>query len=86
LITEFGGVAFSGDLEGVNWGYSESVGSQEEFLARLKDLVTALREEPRIQGYCYTQFSDVMQEVNGLVTIDRKPKCAIEDLKRIFSS
>ena len=26
------------------------------------------------QGYCYTQLTDVMQEINGLVMPDRTPK------------
>lgn len=85
LVTEFGGIAFSGDLQGINWGYSESARSQDEFLAHLEDLITALRDVKGIQGYCYTQFCDVMQEVNGLVTIEREPKCNIADLKKIFS-
>ena len=36
------------------------------------------------QGYCYTQLTDVQQEVNGLLTEDRQPKVALDTLKRIF--
>ena len=35
---------------------------------------------PFVAGFCYTQLTDVEQEVNGLLTYDRKPKA---DLKRI---
>jgi hypothetical protein len=38
-----------------------------------------LRSEP-VQGFCYTQLTDVEQEVNGLLTFDRRPKA---DLTRI---
>jgi len=33
-----------------------------------------LAKLPRIMGICYTQLTDVEQEVNGLMTYDRKMK------------
>jgi beta-galactosidase/beta-glucuronidase len=76
LISEFGGIAFSGE-EG--WGYS-TADSAEEFLERYEALLTAvLRCEP-VRGFCYTQLTDVEQEVNGLLTFERAPKA---DLARI---
>ena len=27
-----------------------------------------------VEGFCYTQLTDVEQEQNGLLTADRKPK------------
>jgi hypothetical protein len=32
-----------------------------------------LRSAP-VQGFCYTQLTDVEQEINGFLTYDRKPK------------
>ncbi len=29
------------------------------------------------RGYCYTQLTDVMQEINGVLTADRRPKVEI---------
>ena len=34
-------------------------------------------------GYCYTQLTDVMQEINGLLTPDRKPKMDVERVRAI---
>ena len=34
-------------------------------------------------GYCYTQLTDVEQEINGLVTYERKPKSDLEEIKKI---
>ena len=34
----------------------------------------SVRVIPYCQGYCYTQLTDVQQEINGLLTPDRKPK------------
>ena len=36
------------------------------------------------QGYCYTQLSDVQQEVNGLCYIDRKLKFELKDGEILF--
>ncbi|MBA3514603.1 MAG: hypothetical protein H0T77_09545 [Pyrinomonadaceae bacterium] len=35
-------------------------------------------------GFCYTQLTDVEQEINGLMTYDRKRKAAPEEFKKIF--
>ena len=29
-------------------------------------------------GFCYTQLTDIEQEINGLLTYDRRPKLAAE--------
>ena len=71
LVTEFGGIAFAGDEEG--WGYS-TVADADEFLERYEALIAALLSSSPVQGFCYTQLTDVEQEVNGLLTYDRKPK------------
>jgi beta-galactosidase/beta-glucuronidase len=77
LITEFGGIAFAGEESG--WGYS-TVADVEEFLARYGSLIEALEGCEAVKGFCYTQLTDVEQEVNGLLTYDRRPKA---DLSRI---
>ena len=80
LVTEYGGIAFTniglqGDAGGMeSWGYHDKVESEEAFFARFRSVTDAIRDIPYCQGYCYTQLTDVMQEVNGLVTPDRKPK------------
>ena len=79
LISEFGGIAFNGE-EG--WGYS-TVADAEEFLERYKALVTALLRNETVQGFCYTQLTNVEQEVNGLLTYDRKPKAEPARIRRI---
>lgn len=81
LVTEFGGIAFKkSDWDG--WGYS-GVATDEEFLSRLRDVIEPLLASPHVQGYCYTQFTDVEQEINGLLTYDRVPKVPLEEIRRI---
>jgi beta-galactosidase/beta-glucuronidase len=80
LITEFGGIAYSSDEEG--WGYSTVAGG-DEFLERYEALIAALRRCQPVQGFCYTQLTDVEQEVNGLLTYDRKPKANLDRIREI---
>ena len=84
LLTEYGGIAF--DCEsGENWGYFGSVQDEDSFFKRYASITEAIRNMPYIRGYCYTQLTDVMQEVNGLMTADRKPKVNIERARAINS-
>ena len=80
MVTEYGGIAFSniglqGNVDGTEtWGYHGKVNNEEEFFRRFHDVTNAILELPYNQGFCYTQLTDVMQEVNGLLTPDRKVK------------
>lgn len=84
LISEFGGTSFVKDLDGNKWGYGEAVKSDEEFVARFRSLIEAIYANEHIQGFCYTQLSDVYHEVNGLMTFDRQPKEPFEVIKAIL--
>jgi beta-galactosidase/beta-glucuronidase len=80
LITEFGGIAFSGNDEG--WGYT-TVASSKEFLEIYEALIAALLRSEPVQGFCYTQLTDVEQEVNGMLTYDRGPKAELTRIREI---
>ena len=82
LFTEFGGTAYAKNLIGDNWGYGNAVKDDGEYLARLKGLFDALNALKYSCGYCFTQLSDVQQEVNGLLTEQaREPKVSPELIK-----
>lgn len=80
MITEYGGIAFK-DEKG--WGYGNQVESEEVFLERYRNITDAIKSLPYVVGYCYTQTTDVQQEVNGLLKEDRTPKIALEKIKEI---
>jgi hypothetical protein len=46
-------------------------------------MIEALLACDPVQGFCYTQLTDVEQEVNGLLTYDRKPKADLEKIRSI---
>ncbi|WP_248927182.1 glycoside hydrolase family 2 protein [Paenibacillus hamazuiensis] len=80
IISEFGGIAFQSDK---GWGYGNQVASEEAFLERFRGIHEAIKMTDYIVGYCYTQITDVQQEINGLLTEDRKPKVPIEKIREI---
>ena len=85
LLTEFGGRAFQTDAKGEAWGYSGAAQNEEAFLKQLGSIMQGVYS-CNFQGYCYTQLTDVQQEVNGLLYADRQPKADLERLKYIFEN
>lgn len=80
-VSEFGGIAFKkSDWEG--WGYSGAT-NEEDFAERYYQVISAMLESPLVQGFCYTQLTDVEQEINGLLTYDRKEKIDLDLIKWI---
>ena len=85
FISEYGGIKW--DINsglGNAWGYGNAPTTEEEFLTRFKGLAEALLFNPFITGLCYTQLTDVEQEVNGLYTYDRKPKFDMSYFKAVL--
>ena len=82
IISEYGGIAFSGGKEGA-WGYGNTVSTEEEFLKRFDKITTAIKKIPYAVGYCYTQVSDVQQEINGLLDVKHNYKMDPEKIKEI---
>lgn len=83
FVSEYGGIAWS--MQEGGWGYGNAPKTREEFLERLDGLTTALLNNNRMFGLCYTQLTDVEQEQNGLYTYDRVPKFKPEEIYKIFS-
>jgi hypothetical protein len=70
VVSEFGGVALAGS--GGTF-YSEAEGPAR-LLEVYQEMIEALMDSGPVQGFCYTQLTDVEQERNGLLTFERKPK------------
>ena len=80
MITEYGGIAFQTDK---GWGYGNQVSDEKEFLNRFKNITEAIKRIPWCCGYCYTQLTDVQQEVNGLLSENRAYKVSPDKVKAI---
>lgn len=85
IISEYGGIAFT-SKHGEQWGYGNAVPDEAAFLERYRKITDAIFAVPYICGFCYTQVSDVEQEVNGLMTAEREFKVNPEELKKINNS
>jgi len=90
LMSEYGGIGFklfNNDYETGRrsaWSYGTTTTSYEEFYARYEGLTTAILNNPRIFGFCYTQLTNVEQEQNGLFEYDtRKPKFDLSIISEI---
>ncbi|MDR2370513.1 MAG: glycoside hydrolase family 2, partial [Treponema sp.] len=81
ILSEFGGIAFNNDDPG--WGYGGKVDTKEDFIKRFDSITSAIKRIDAICGYCYTQVTDVQQEINGLMDMDRNFKVDPDVLKEI---
>jgi beta-galactosidase/beta-glucuronidase len=85
-LTEFGGIAFippGHEVPQEAWGYSGVEKTTDAALDRLRGLYEAIARIPGFAGLCYTQLTDVEQEINGLMTYDRKLKFDAGKLREI---
>ena len=88
FMSEYGGIrvelrnAEENDREKA-WGYGNAATSLEEFYKRYDGLTTALIDNPKMIGFCYTQLTDVEQELNGVFKYDRTKKFDSEILYKI---
>jgi beta-galactosidase/beta-glucuronidase len=60
-----------------------SVHTSNELLAKYRDLMEGIASLRFIAGFCYTQLTDIEQEINGLITYDRRPKVEPELIAEI---
>ncbi|MDR2102604.1 MAG: glycoside hydrolase family 2 [Treponema sp.] len=81
IISEFGGIAFNN--RGSGWGYGNKVDSPEEYIRRFDSITTAIKQLDAVSGFCYTQVTDVQQEVNGIMDMERNFKVDPKILREI---
>lgn len=85
ILSEFGGIAYKKDTGGKAWGYTV-IASDKDYESELRRIYAAIKKSDCIVGICYTQLTDVEQEVNGLLTYDREPKIELKTIKAINDS
>ena len=83
FISEYGGIGWTKEEKA--WGYGNMPKSEEEFIERFRGLTSAILDNPRIMGLCYTQLTNVEQEQNGLYTYDRQSKFDVKIFKDILT-
>jgi beta-galactosidase/beta-glucuronidase len=85
MVTEFGGITWAPGSPIETWGYAVA-DSADDFEQRVRDVFEALYASPGLAGICYTQLTDTLQEANGLVDENRKPKLPVDTIRAIVQA
>ncbi|HKP45244.1 MAG TPA: glycoside hydrolase family 2 TIM barrel-domain containing protein [Pyrinomonadaceae bacterium] len=88
MLSEVGGfLAIPPDVPSeqrdVLYRFYDSFETSDELLEKYRDLIRGIAALKFLAGFCYTQLTDIEQEVNGLLTYDRRPKVAPESIAAI---
>lgn len=87
MLTEVGGLLMRPKAPEEAWDrlyqVYASFDTPEEMLARYEDLMEGIAALSFVSGFCYTQLTDIEQEINGLLTFDRRPKVDPERIAEI---
>lgn len=84
LLTECGGVGF-GHYSTSDFSYGELPQTEQALTAQIHGIIDMIQSEPVLQGFIWTQLTDVQQEINGLLYFDRSPKLPLSTLNDLFS-
>lgn len=83
IFSEFGGTALCANTNDGEWGYGNGVKTAHELEEKYAELVGAVKSFAYASGYCYTQLTDVQQEVNGLMKENREIKVNIDAIRKV---
>jgi beta-galactosidase/beta-glucuronidase len=87
LLTECGGIGFlPPDFEGDEFAYGSIPGSTHDLEQRIESVAHDINQATRLSGFVWTQLTDIQQEINGLLYLDRTPKLPIDILHTTFSN
>jgi len=78
MLTEVGGFLLLPDLPAEDldriYRIYDSFHTSKELLTKYAGLMEGMAALTFVTGFCYTQLTDIEQELNGLLTFDRHPK------------
>jgi hypothetical protein len=88
MLTEVGGFLMvpselPDERRDILYKFYDSFNTPDELLEKYHDLMAGLSSLTFLAGFCYTQLTDIEQEINGLLTYDRQPKVAPEKIAEI---
>ena len=86
IISEYGGLAYQEDISKTSWGYGERIQSKDDVLLKIENLTKAVMKIEYCSGFCYTQLTDVEQEVNGLLDHNHNYKFDPKKIRAILES
>ncbi len=93
VLTECGGISVKSEtavevsredaigVDNQDWGYTST--TMSDFMAEYSRIIDAIYASPIMNGFCYTQLTDVEQEMNGLLNKDHSYKFNPDEIKKI---
>ena len=85
LLTECGGVGY-GHYGQADFSYGELPQDTAELEMQITRVVEMIDSADKLQGFVWTQLTDIQQEINGLLYFDRRPKLPLETLRQLFEA
>ena len=86
VLSECGGVGYaSADPTENAFAYGDLPTDVVALEQEIRQIMASIRSSETLQGFVWTQLSDVQQEINGLLYFDRRPKLPLATLKEIFA-
>ena len=79
-----GGVGF-GRFGDSDFSYGDLPQTEEALESSIRDIADMIHASEDLQGFVWTQLTDIQQEINGLLYFDRRPKLPLATLEAIFS-
>lgn len=82
ILTEYGGLSYEAEVQENFYGYYVS-DSKEKLISDLTRIQENVRKSG-LNGFCYTQLTDVKQETNGLLDSSHNPKYDLKIIRKII--
>ena len=85
MLTECGGVGFeTGRATKDAFAYGDLPTDTKALEQEIRRIMASINASETLQGFVWTQLTDVQQEINGLLYFDRRPKLPLTTLQEIF--
>lgn len=85
LLTECGGIGY-GSFGDSDFSYGDIPTTQDALEESIKAVAAMVNSASTLQGFVWTQLTDIQQEINGLLYFDRTPKLPISILHGVFAN
>ncbi|RZO78158.1 MAG: glycoside hydrolase family 2, partial [OM182 bacterium] len=84
LLTECGGIGF-GSYSDSDFSYGDIPQSEEALEQHIRQITDMIHAAGSLQGFVWTQLTDIQQEINGLLYFDRRPKLPLASINALMT-
>ena len=85
LLTECGGIGF-GRYSDSDFSYGDIPQSEEALEQHIRKITDMIDTAGSLQGFVWTQLTDIQQEINGLLYFDRTPKLPLASINALMTA